>query len=69
MLTPLRASRRAAALGVLLATLGAPALAQTPYLQQIGATLAPATRAALVQATSPREWNLLFLSSPEFMHG
>lgn len=46
-----------------------PALSRTPYLQQIDATLAPATRAALVQATSPREWNLLFLSSPEFMHG
>ncbi len=46
-----------------------PALSQTPYLQQINATLAPATRAALVQAASPREWNLLFLSSPEFMHG
>ena len=46
-----------------------PALLQTPYLQQIDATLAPATRAALVQANSPREWNLLFLSSPEFMHG
>ncbi|CAN7472372.1 DUF1800 domain-containing protein [Acidovorax sp. LjRoot117] len=46
-----------------------PALSQTPYLRQIDATLAPATRAALVQANSPREWNLLFLSSPEFMHG
>ncbi|EJE49862.1 hypothetical protein PMI14_05574 [Acidovorax sp. CF316] len=46
-----------------------PALAQTPYLRQIDATLAPATRAALVQAQSPREWNLLFLASPEFMHG
>lgn len=46
-----------------------PVLAQTPYLRQIDATLAPATRAALVQATTPREWNLLFLSSPEFMHG
>ena len=46
-----------------------PALSQTPYLRQIDATLAPATRAALVQANSPREWNLLFLASPEFMHG
>lgn len=46
-----------------------PALAQTHYQRQIDASLAPATRAALVQATSPKEWNLLFLSSPEFMHG
>ncbi|MBV7542753.1 DUF1800 domain-containing protein [Acidovorax sp. sic0104] len=46
-----------------------PALSQTPYLRQIDATLAPATRAALAQAATPREWNLLFLSSPEFMHG
>lgn len=46
-----------------------PALSQTPYVRQIDATLAPATRAALVQAASPREWNLLFLASPEFMHG
>ena len=29
--------------------------------------LSPATRAALDQATSPQEWNTLFLSSPEFM--
>ena len=36
MLTPLRAWRRAAALGVLLATLGAPALAQTPFVPYFG---------------------------------
>lgn len=46
-----------------------PALSQTAYLRQIDATLAPATRAALAQAATPREWNLLFLASPEFMHG
>ena len=46
-----------------------PALSQTPYVRQIEDTLAPATRAALAQATSPREWNLLFLASPEFMRG
>jgi uncharacterized protein (DUF1800 family) len=31
-------------------------------------TLSPATLAALDQAVSPQEWNMLFLSSPEFMH-
>lgn len=31
--------------------------------------LSPATRAALDQATSPQDWNTLFLSSPEFMLG
>ncbi len=31
--------------------------------------LSPATRAALDQAISPQDWNLLFLSSPEFMQG
>ena len=36
MLTPLRAWRRAAALGVLLATLGTPALAQTPFVPYFG---------------------------------
>jgi uncharacterized protein (DUF1800 family) len=29
--------------------------------------LAPATQAALAQAASPREWNTLFLASPDFM--
>ncbi len=46
-----------------------PTLSQAPYVRQIDATLAPATRAALARAATPREWNLLFLSSPEFMHG
>jgi uncharacterized protein (DUF1800 family) len=30
-------------------------------------TLSPATRSVLGQAVSPRDWNVLFLSSPEFM--
>ena len=39
---------------------------------RVPAELAPpigdATRAALAKASSPQEWNLLLLSSPEFMH-
>ncbi len=46
-----------------------PALAQTAYVRTLEPTWSPATRSALAQATSPREWNLLFLASPEFMHG
>ena len=46
-----------------------PALAQTAYVRAMEPTWSPATRNALAQATSPREWNLLFLASPEFMHG
>ncbi len=46
-----------------------PALAQTAYVRTLEPTWSAATRNALAQATSPREWNLLFLASPEFMHG
>ena len=46
-----------------------PALAQTAYVRAMEPTWSPATRNTLAQATSPREWNLLFLASPEFMHG
>lgn len=46
-----------------------PALAQTAYVRAREPTWSPATRNALAQAISPREWNLLFLASPEFMHG
>eukprot|EP01037_Dinobryon_pediforme_P004924 gene4924-4966_t len=46
-----------------------PGLAQTAYVRTLEPTWSPATRSALAQATSPREWNLLFLASPEFMHG
>lgn len=50
-----------------------PAPATPPELQAIAARLgidarlAPATRAVLAEAKTPREWNMLFLSSPEFM--
>jgi uncharacterized protein (DUF1800 family) len=40
---------------------------QNVYFQDLQPTLGPATLAALEQATSPQEWNFLFLSSPEFM--
>ena len=46
-----------------------PALAQTDYARALLPTWSAATRDALAQATSPRDWNLLFLASPEFMHG
>jgi len=45
-----------------------PQLQNALYYQSLQAALAPATRQALEQATSPQEWNTLFLSSPEFMH-
>jgi uncharacterized protein (DUF1800 family) len=44
-----------------------PQLANAMYYQSTQAGLAPATRQALDQAQSPQEWNLLLLSSPEFM--
>ena len=46
-----------------------PPLAQSAYVRALQPTWSAATRNALAQATSPREWNLLFLASPEFMHG
>ena len=46
-----------------------PALAQSAYVRALEPTWSTATRNALAQAASPREWNLLFLASPEFMHG
>ncbi len=45
-----------------------PQLQNGLYYQSLQASLAPATRQALEQATSPQEWNTLFLSSPELMH-
>ena len=40
-----------------------------PPMQQVGMDQAfsTQTRAVLDQAKSPAEWNMLFLSSPEFM--
>jgi uncharacterized protein (DUF1800 family) len=45
-----------------------PQLANALFYDAIQPTLAPATREALAQATSPQQWNALLLSSPEFMH-
>lgn len=45
-----------------------PQLANALYYQSLKGALAPATQQALAQATSPQEWNTLFLSSPELMH-
>jgi uncharacterized protein (DUF1800 family) len=45
-----------------------PQLANALYYQALHKTLSNATRQALEEATSPQEWNLFFLASPEFMH-
>jgi uncharacterized protein (DUF1800 family) len=44
-----------------------PQIASAFYFNVVQRTLSASTRAALDQATSPQEWNTLFLSSPEFM--
>ncbi len=44
-----------------------PQLQNALYFDAIAPTLAGTTRAALAQATSPQDWNALFLSSPDFM--
>ncbi|WP_174292086.1 DUF1800 domain-containing protein [Sphingomonas bacterium] len=44
-----------------------PQLQNALYFNGLAATLGTPTRTALGQATSPQEWNALFLSSPEFM--
>ncbi|OUJ02936.1 DUF1800 domain-containing protein [Acetobacter cibinongensis] len=44
-----------------------PQLQQGPYFEAWRTTLSRQTRTALEKATSPQEWNTLFLSSPEFM--
>ncbi len=44
-----------------------PQLANAIYYESTQQSLAPATRQTLEQAVSPQEWNLLLLSSPEFM--
>jgi uncharacterized protein (DUF1800 family) len=46
---------------------GYPDLKPTVEAIGLGADLAPATRATLSQAASPREWNALYLAAPEFM--
>jgi len=45
-----------------------PLLQNALYFGVLRQSLGPATRTALDQATSPQDWNTLFLSSPEFMH-
>ncbi|MEG3147434.1 DUF1800 domain-containing protein [Sphingomonas sp. RT2P30] len=44
-----------------------PRLQKAAYYTAIAALLNDQTRSALSQATSPQDWNALFLSSPEFM--
>jgi uncharacterized protein (DUF1800 family) len=45
-----------------------PDLQNGAYARLLLAGMAPATREALAQALSPADWNMLFLSSPEFMY-
>jgi uncharacterized protein (DUF1800 family) len=44
-----------------------PQIASAFFFNVVQPTLSQATRSALDQAGSPQEWNMLFLSSPEFM--
>jgi uncharacterized protein (DUF1800 family) len=44
-----------------------PVLQNGLYFDGLQSGLSPQTRAALDKATSPQDWNTLFLSSPEFM--
>ena len=44
-----------------------PQLQNALYYDGLSTSLTPATRQTLTQATSPQEWNALFLSSPDFM--
>ena len=45
-----------------------PQLANALYYESMQNTLAEPTRSALDNATSPQEWNMLLLASPEFMN-
>lgn len=45
-----------------------PLLQNALYFSGLRRTLKPATVAALAQAVSPQDWNMLFLCSPEFMY-
>ena len=44
-----------------------PVLQGALYYGGLDQRLSPATKAALAEATSPQEWNLFFLASPDFM--
>jgi hypothetical protein len=46
---------------------GFPLLTTRLYYDTIEATLSASTRAALARATTPQEWNMLFLASPDWM--
>jgi uncharacterized protein (DUF1800 family) len=46
---------------------GFPQLSNALYYASIEPSLGGATRQALGQATSPQDWNMLYLSSPDFM--
>ena len=39
-----------------------------PLRLRVEPTLAPATRTALAQTTTPQQWLTLWLSSPDFMY-
>ena len=45
-----------------------PQLQNAVFFSGLRGTLRPATIAALDQAVSPQDWNMLFLCSPEFMY-
>jgi hypothetical protein len=45
-----------------------PLIQQTRYYQALAPTLSPATSGAIAQGQTPADRNMLFLSSPEFMH-
>ncbi len=47
---------------------GFPTLENALFFSTTRAELTPPTRTALDQAMSPQEWNMLFLSSPDFMY-
>jgi hypothetical protein len=44
-----------------------PLIQNALYFGSLRQSLSPTTLAALDQAVSPQDWNILFLSSPEFM--
>ena len=44
-----------------------PQLQNALWFGGLDRTVGPQTRAALARATSPQEWNMLFLASPDFM--
>lgn len=45
-----------------------PAISTERFVRGITPTLSPSTDQVLAQAGSPADWNMLYLSSPEFMH-